>query len=469
MSSLCKSDGNTFQKGATMRTKDELKQAVCEAVDRRQGEIEKIGDEIMQNPELGFKEFKTAQLVADTMGSFHVPHATGLAITGVKGVIGGKNPGPTLALMGELDSLLVADHPHADAETGAAHACGHNAQIAGLMGAMMGLVDTGAMDELCGNIVIFAVPAEEYVEIEYRLGLMREGKISYLGGKPELIQKGHFDDVDLAAIIHTHASPEHKKASVVESCNGCIVKLIRYRGLAAHAGGAPHKGINALNAAQLALAAIQAQRETFKDEDSIRVHPIITRGGDLVNVVPADVRLETFVRGKTNEAIMDANIKVDRALRAGAMAVGARVEINTLPGYMPLRDDPGMQELFLQNAHMLVGAEECTHAGHRTGSTDVGDISHIMPSVHPSMAGASGISHGNDFLITDKEMAYTAPAKALALLAVDLLYENAAKARAIKTRHKPIMTKEQYLAYQNRIFQKEIFDGESGTSESASV
>ncbi len=452
-----------------MRTKEDLKKAICEAVDGRRAEIENIGDQIMVNPELGFKEYKTAKLVADTMKSFQIPHETELAITGVKGVIKGKNPGPTVALIGELDSLLVADHPHSDPETGAAHACGHNAQIAGLMGAMMGLVDTGAIDDLSGNIVIFAVPAEEYVEIEYRLGMLREGKLSFLGGKPELIQKGHFDDVDLAAMIHTHRSPEMKKTSVVESCNGCIVKLIRYKGRPAHAGGAPHKGINALNAAQIALAGINAQRETFKDDDAIRVHPIITRGGDLVNVVPADVRLETFVRGKTNEAIMDANIKVDRALRAGAMALGATVEINTLPGYMPLRDDGEMQKLFMQNAHELVGAEECTQAGHRTGSTDMGDISHIMPAVHPSMSGASGISHGNDFLISDKEMAYLAPAKALALLAVDLLYGNAEKAKEIVAHHKPIMTKEKYLAYQNKIFQKEIYDGEAGTSETDSV
>ncbi|CAB1082346.1 N-acyl-L-amino acid amidohydrolase (EC [Olavius algarvensis Delta 1 endosymbiont] len=452
-----------------MRTKAELKQAIFEAVDRRGEEIEKIGDRIMANPELGFKEFKTARLVADTMQSCGIPHETGLAITGVKGVIKGRHPGPTLALMGELDSLLVADHPRADSETGAAHACGHNAQIAGLMGAMMGLVDASAMAELCGNIIIFAVPAEECVEIEYRLGLKQDGKLSFLGGKPELIQMGHFDEVDLAAMIHTHGSPELKKAAVVESCNGRIVKLIRYRGLAAHAGSAPHKGINALNAAHVALAAINAQRETFKDDDAIRVHPIITRGGDLVNVVPADVRLETFVRGKTNEAIMDANIKVDRALKAGALAIGARVDIDTLPGYMPLRDDRNMQSLFKQNAQMLFGEEECTEAGHRTGSTDMGDISHIMPAVHPSMAGASGISHGSDFMIADKSMAYLAPAKVLASMAVDLLCDNAAQAEEIMARHKPIMSKEAYLSYQNRIFQKEIYDGETGTTKITDV
>ena len=445
-----------------MRTKEKLKQAICEAIDQRRAEIEKIGDQILKNPELGFKEVKTSRLVADTMTSLNIPHENELAITGVKGVIKGKKPGPTMALIGELDSLLVSDHPHADPETGAAHACGHNAQIAGLMGAMMGLADTGAIAELCGNIVIFAVPAEEYVEVEYRLGLLKDGKLSFLGGKPELIQQGHFDDVDLAAMIHTHGSPELKKAAVMKSCNGCIVKLIRYQGLAAHAGSSPHKGVNALNAAHIALAAIHAQRETFKDEDAIRVHPIITRGGDLVNVVPADVRMETFVRGKTNEAIMDANIKVDRALRAGAMAIGAKVEINTLPGYMPMQDDRGMQKLFIQNAQAFLGVEECTEIGHRTGSTDMGDISHIMPAVHPSMSGASGISHGKDFMISDKEMAYLAPAKALALMAVDLLYGNAETAKEIQARHKPLMTKEEYLSYQNKIFKEEIFNGETG-------
>ena len=99
----------------------------------------------------------------------------------------------------------------------------------------------------------------------------------------------------------------------------------------------------------------------------------------------------------------------------------------------------------------------------------MGDISHIMPAIHPSMSGASGISHGNDFVIADKQMAYLAPAKALALMAVDLLYGNAEKAKEIMARHKPIMTKEAYLAYQNRIFQKEIFDGETGASKNSSV
>jgi len=449
-----------------MGNKEALKAKICDAIDRRKTDIEAIGDQIMANPELGFKEFNTAKRVSETMDRFGIPNKTGLGITGVKGILKGKKPGPTVALIGELDSVLVMDHPNADKKTGAAHACGHNAQIAGLMGAMMGLVDTGAIDDLAGNIVFFAVPAEEYVEVEYRLGLVKQGKLRYLGGKPELIHLGHFDDVDMAAMIHTHSTSEMKKTAVAESSNGCIVKMIRYIGLAAHAGAVPHQGINALYASQIALSAINAQRETFREKDFIRVHPIITKGGDIVNVIPAEVRLETYVRGRTNEAIMAANEKVDRALRAGAMAMGAKVEIQTLPGYMPLRNDATLKTCYLKNAHALFGEEECCEVGHRTGSTDMGDISHIMPALHPFMSGATGPAHSAQYRIDDKEMLYRAPAKSLALMAVDLLFGDAALANTVIENHQPEMTKAQYLTFQAKVFQTETYDGKKNTCQS---
>src|SRR3989442_693092 len=143
---------------------------------------------------------------------------------------------------------------------------------------------------------------------------------------PELLRLGHFDDVDLAMMIHTPPRAEDGKAGVPESNNGCLVKTVRYIGKAAHAGGAPHMGINALYAAQIALAAINAVRETFRDEDTIRVHPILAHGGSQVNVIPGEARVETYVRGRTLDGIRDANAKVDRALRAGALGLGATVE-----------------------------------------------------------------------------------------------------------------------------------------------
>jgi amidohydrolase len=448
-----------------MATKEEVKQRIAESVNRRARQIEKIGDHIMVNPELGFKEFETAKVVASTFEEFGLSAETGLARTGVKAVLKGAKPGPRVAIIGELDSLLVSDHPDADKETGAAHACGHNAQIAGMLGAMMGMVDSGASEDLAGDVVFFAVPAEEYVEVEYRLGLVREGELSYLGGKPELIHGGHFDDIDMAVMIHTHSDETMTKAAVSESCNGCVVKLIRFLGRAAHAGGAPHLGINALNAAQIALNAIHAQRETFQDQDSIRVHPIITKGGDLVNVVPAEVRMETYVRGKTKEAIVDASEKVDRALRAGGLAVGATVEIETLPGYMPLRNDETLRGMFAENAKQLFGEDEYSEIGHRTGCTDMGDLSHIMPSLHPYMSGATGPGHSATWHISDKEMGYLGPAKSLASLAVDLLHGDASKAKEVIQNHTPAMTKDEYLTFQSNIFKTEVYDGAKGLSE----
>ena len=445
-----------------MDGKETLKRKICEAIDRRRGQIERIGDHIMAHPETGFKEFDTSRLATSTMEEFGISPETGLGITGVKGILRGARPGPTVALIGELDSLVVSDHPMANPETGAAHACGHNAQIAGLMGAMMGMIDSGAAESLAGNVAFFAVPAEEYIEVEYRMGLVKEGKIGFLGGKPELVRLGHFDDVDIAAMIHTHSDPNMKKAAISASCNGCLVKMIRFIGRAAHAGGAPHRGINALNAAQIALMAIHAQRETFRDGDSIRVHPIITKGGDIVNVVPADVRMETYVRGKTNEAMLDANEKVDRAIRAGAMAVGARVEIQTLPGYLPLRNDPALSEVFEANSKALFGDDEFCEVSHRTGSTDMGDLSHIMPAIHPYMSGAAGVGHSADWLISDKEMGYLAPAKSLALLAVDLLHADGEAATGLLRDFNPAMTKDEYLAFQGALFKTETYDGSGG-------
>jgi len=218
-------------------------------------------------------------------------------------------------------------------------------------------------------------------------------------------------------------------------------------------------GINALYAANVALTAINALRETFREDDTIRVHPIITHGGVQVNVIPADVRLEMYVRGKTVEAIMDAHTKVDRALQAGALALGAQVEIETLPGYLPLFNNPEMAEIFKANAIALVGEANYTTIGHRTGSTDMGDISHVMPTLHPYMGGASGMGHGANFQITDPALAYLGPAKALAMTAVDLLWSDADAARSILARVEPRMTRAEYLAFQRGINRRELFDG----------
>jgi len=442
-----------------MLSKEELQQRACAVIEQRATALIEIGETIRHRPELGFKEFKTAATVAKTLTDLKVPHRTELAITGVKGELNGTEPGPTLALIGELDALVVSGHPLADPETGAAHACGHNAQVTAVLGATMALVETGAMQHLAGRIVPFAVPAEEYGDIGWRLEQARAGHLEFLGGKPELIRRGHFDDVDMALLIHTSSRKDDKIAGVSASNNGCVVKTVRYIGRAAHAGSAPHLGINALYAANIALTAINALRETFQDSDTIRVHPVITQGGNQVNVIPGEVRLETYVRGKTVPAIMDANAKVDRALRAGALAMGAQVEITTLPGYMPLENNRALANVFRHNAESLFGAEQYGTQGHRTGSTDMGDLSQIMPAVQGYVGGASGTGHGADFMITNPQMAYVGQAKLLAMTAIDLMWDDAGSAQNILRDYKAPMTRAQYLAFQRGINKTETYDG----------
>src|SRR5712692_6772493 len=440
--------------------KNELKQRIFAAIDRRTDEIIGLGEQIRRHPELGFKEVKTARLCEDTFGRLGLQAKTGLALTGVRAeVSGGAANGPTFAILAGLDALVVAGHPEADPTTGAAHACGHNAQIAGLLGAAMGLVDAKAFEHLTGRVVFFAVPAEEYGDIAWRVEQARAGRLEFLGGKPELLRLGHFDDVDLSMMIHATPRAEDGKAGVPVSNNGCVVKTIRYIGRAAHAGGAPHMGINALYAAQIGLAAINAIRETFRAEDTIRVHPIITHGGSQVNVIPGEVRLETYVRGRTVEAMLDAEKKVDRALRAGALALGAKVEIETLPGYLPMTCDATMAEYFRKNAVRLVGEENYRVIGHRTGSTDMGDLSQVMPILHPYIGGARGSGHGADYEIVDKPLMYVLPAKALASMAIDLLYDGAAGAKQVLKTAKPPMTREQYLTFQRSVGKREVYEG----------
>ena len=169
---------------------------------------------VAKEPEFGFKEFKTAKKVEAQFDKLGIPYRNHLAITGVKGLLKGGKPGPTIAILGELDAISSPDHPLADPDTGAAHACGHHMQQSAMLAAAYGLARTHALDELCGNVVFFAVPAEEYVQLAYRKKLRREGKLHYLHGKGQLIYEGEFDDIDMAMQMHSS-----KKNAGTDGCS----------------------------------------------------------------------------------------------------------------------------------------------------------------------------------------------------------------------------------------------------------
>lgn len=444
-----------------MPSRDELKLRAFQEIDSRADELTTLAQSILNNPEPGFREVKTSRLVAEKFAQMGIPFRAGLGMTGVRADLVGGSAGPTLALLGEMDSLIVAEHPFADPNTGAAHACGHHCQIAMLLGATMGLMQPDVLNELSGRLALMAVPAEEYIEIEYRDSLRREGKLEFLSGKAELIRLGEFDDVNLSMMLHTTSSPEEKLLCLSGTNNGMVAKKIQFTGRGAHAGGAPHLGINALNAATLALTAIHMNRETFRDQDTVRVHPIITKGGEAVSAVPADVRMETFVRGRTIEAILDANHKVDRALKAGALAVGAQVTIQTIPGYLPIYQSKDMADVFRANSMALVGEDNVGQVHHRTGSTDMGDVSQLMPVIHPYVGGATGLGHGADYVVHDYGLAVVTGAKVLAATIVDLLADGAARAGEIVAGHRPEMTSQEYLKFMRGLASEETFESDS--------
>ena len=425
--------------------KQTLKDKLCAAIDTRRDELIGIGETIMSAPELGYKEFKTAALVAKKFEEMGLTLRSEIAITGVIADLPGKSHDLRVALLGELDAVLCPGHPQAEPLTGAAHSCGHNAQITSLLGAAMGLIDCGAMQYLAGDISLMAVPAEEPVEIEYRQSLRKKGKISFLGGKQEFIKLGEFDNIDAALMMHLSTTAGEVRVGGVN--NGFIAKFIRYRGKEAHAGGAPHLGVNALNAAMLGLMSIHANRETFQDKDHIRVHPIISHGGDLVNVVPADVRAETYVRGANIEAIVDASHKVNRALQAGADAVGAEVIIEEIPGYLIMKQNESMLTSFKANAISLVGEEHIRRGDHGSGSTDMSDVMHLIPAIHPYIGAAVGVGHSENYQIGDPDLAYLTSSKLLAMTIIDLLWDDAALLKEIKAGYVPTYSKDSYLKF----------------------
>ena len=423
-----------------------IKQKVCKAIAAHRADIEAIANAILAEPELGFKEVKTAKKVQDALAKLGLEFTTEHGLTGVKARMKGRTSKRTIAMLAELDAIVCRNHKNADPVTGAAHCCGHNIQIANMIAVAYGLREV--MDELDGDVVLFAVPAEEYVEIDWRNAQRDANRLKYLGGKQQLIAEGAFDDIDMAMQMHVAAGSEFNLGA---SSNGFIGKLIEYHGRPAHAAFAPEEGINALNAAMMGVMGVNAIRETFRDQDHVRFHPIINAGGDLVNVIPDYVKMESYVRASNIEAMARYNKAVDRALKAGGDALGAKCDIQNLPGYLPLRPDQAFRDLLRENAVSLFGEDQVTLGEHSAGSTDMGDVSHLMPVVHPWVGCVNGVLHGADYALRDGEVAYTKTPQVLALTIVDLLAEGAEKAEAICQAFKPQLDRNSYVKFMDEI------------------
>ena len=422
-----------------MRSKDEIRLAVKAAIEEAKDEIIEIGRHIWQNPEPGYREVKTSAYLVDKLTRLGLKVKTGLGLTGFRADIDTGRPGPTVAILGELDSLIIPSHPECDKKTGAVHSCGHNASATALVGAAIGLLKGVEAGELCGKIALIATPAEESIEMDYRKSLIDAGQLHCIAGKAELLYEGVFNDVDVAFMHHLG------KKFGYNDHNGCVNKRIIFHGKSCHASS-PQSGVNALNAATLAQNAIAFMREAYSNSDKIRIHGIISHGGDAVNVIPDKVTLEYMLRAPSVKDIVALNARFDRIVMHAAHAAECTATIETVNGFMPLFDDNELGALDREVAQFLVpGAAYDANSYFMSSCTDMGDVATVIPAIHGYVPGAGGTSHSDTYFIDDEYSAYVVNSAVNALLAVELLYGDAEKGRAIAAHKKNLMSIEEYV------------------------
>lgn len=412
-------------------------QQIIRRVDGRRAQILEAERWLWAHPQTGYTEWEADDYLARNFEQLGYTLVRAGNIPGFYADLDTGRPGPTLCIMAELDALDIDTHP--ESVNGMAHCCGHHAQCAALLGIAGALAQPGALDGLWGRIRLMAVPAEEMIQLTFREELRKQGVIRYMGGKTEFMHRGFFDGVDIAMIAHGAVRTDKDFIGRLGH-NGCIAKTIRYKGRAAHAGGYPHQGINAQYAATLGLQACNALRETFQEQDYIRFHPVMQGANCAVNIIPDRMCMETFVRGRTIEAIKRENRKLNRALTGAALAMGAGVEICDRPGYFPEVSHRPLMQLIEQCCAQLCGAErvDFDYQLWSAGSSDFGDLTAVMPGVQFYACGAVGTAHGTDYTVADPERLCVNSAKAQLLVAEELLSRQAVRAKEIMDSYTPL-------------------------------
>ncbi len=399
-------------------------------------------------PEPGYREVKSTAYLSEKFKELGYEITYPDNITGFSAEFDTGIEGPTVAVIAELDSLISTNHPEADPETKAVHSCGHHIQGALMLGVAAAIKNEGAADGLCGKVRFIAVPSEEGIEPEFRQQLFDDGVIHSFSGKMEFVYRGMFDGVDLALHVHA-ANLGGKKALYLDhGFNGCVVKKAIFKGKAAHAGGSPHHGVNALYAATCAINAANALRETFIDSGKVRFHPIITEGGTVVNTVPDKVVVLSYVRGATEKTIRKYNQKINRAFACSAAAMGAEVTLIDRMGYYPLDNCKELVDVIAESMREIAGEDSVILYDDRdSGCTDLGDLSTIMPVVTCMADGATGACHADNFRIIDPTAACVNTAECLLVAIRKLLSNDGERAKEIKANYKPLFaSKEEYFA-----------------------
>ena len=382
---------------------------------------------IWTNPELGFREWKTHAYLKGEFERLGYTVTEAGDIPGFYTDIDTGREGPRVAVFAEMDALFIPDHPECDKETGVVHACGHHFQCAALLGIATALKKEGALDNLSGSIRLIAVPCEEMSDMAYIKSLIEKGTLHFYGGKQEFLYRGYLDGVDMAIMVHGRG----KGFAINQGCNGSISKHFTFIGKSAHAAGAVGSN-NALYAANTAMAAANALRESMSGINLERYSAIITNGGEAVNVIPAVVKVAAQVRGLTMNSILSLNEKINRAYAAGALSQGCRLIIDDSLGYSPRKEDKNLQNAFLSIAKLLFDEDEISVLkNHAAGCTDMGDISMVMPVCHAFVGGGEGNGHTKDYRVRDAYLGCVTNAKLQTGVLVHLLENDAELAKKV--------------------------------------
>lgn len=419
---------------------DKKQTLLCGFVDQARDLIAAAEKTIWENPELGFEEWKThAYMKAEfeKMGYTVVEFGN---IPGFYADVDTGKPGPKVVLMGEMDALLQPTH-HA-AVNGNAHACGHHAQCAALMGAAYALKQPGALEGLSGTVRLMAVPAEELggSNLERRYQMHEEGIIHFSQGKPELMYRGLLDDADIAIMVHTTSGDSHD-FRCDGGCNAIMYKYATFSGRAVHSGSS-QTPVNALYAANLAIAGINSIRETFPEDKCLKVNPRIMDP----NVACTKLRVGI---NAVNDAVQEQiSQRIDRVLLGAAVAMGTQLEIFNDPACDSLILPDKLAEVSKNACADLVGEDRVKFQSHwNRGGADMGDVSHVIPSIHLNACGAAGSVHTDQFYIGDLERACVNSAKAQVLLVQSLLENDAQKGREVIADFAPrAVPMEEYIA-----------------------
>lgn len=425
---------------------DETGQRILRLIDVHKDQIIAFAEDIAAHPEPGYEEFCTAGKTAEVLKNLGYKVTEHLVRTGVKGTKSIKE-GPSLTVIGELDAIGCHSHPNANPVTGVAHACGHHAQMAAMIGCAIAMADPDVQKCLAGTVNFLAVPAEEYIDADKRARLKKEG-IEFCCGKSEMIRTGVFDDTDIALTTHVHMVPVEEDFYLGNpACNGYSAERVTVRGKAAHGAIDPWNGVNALSITTSAIQMMGLMRETFREEDHVRLHNVIRKAGDVINSVPDEAIVETKVRAASLDKICEITDMVNRAYAGSAYAFGGKIEMEKLQGYMPIIPRAADNTLIEAADDLGLNYRTVQKGDFNNACTDVGDLSHLVPVVNFTFKGFEGKLHGADFKITDPEKAYILPAKLLALTVYKLLKNGGQEAKKITKSYTPVFNKESYIQY----------------------